>query len=1057
MDLFRYTTLSLAALAVCLLMPREAQGQPITAYPYAESFDASTSLPAGWYTDAGDGTEVWMVAASGATEPSFGAEVDHTSGAGNLLWVDDSGPNNAINTGLFTPVFDLTGLAEPSLSFWYQNVREVRATPQTPSVLDVLVSTDGGATFGASELTVNTLVATWTQYTVDLSAYGASSNVVIQFRANEAGAGTEAFAPYSDPSLDDVTVGEAPAGPEYAVTPTDGAGAVSLGTAGACAGTASQSQTFSVSNAGGGTLSVTGATLSGSGSFSVDDSALPATLAGGEAVGITVTFAPDTGVTGTQTATLTISYNDGTASTDDISLTATATDANVSLGSGGGYAFVNSNAACTGAATTASPTSTAFIPVTGHTFIGSSDWNDGAGTDTYVTIDATTLDGLIGSIRFFGETYETFGINSNGAITFNPAYGAVPPTLPTADPGGAIYVGVMNAAITSAYDGDAGEVTPGVYYGLADANGDSVDDLVITYFHLYDYLAPIGTRYYTAQLIVYKGAENEDDSFEIRYPGGLDAEGVAFQGEVFSGGFPPVNQDLEVGLGNAAGTAAAVYRVNGVGGPLFTDEGVAIRFTPETQATVAAGAGWRMMAAPVEGFTVRRLAGMNLVQSVAGQYPDFSDDNVLVGYDGTDFVAATSESDALAPGQGFMWYLFDNDRDPADTDAGGGTSESYALPMLLQGTGAETSSTPVSVPLLTGTADNWTMVGNPFRSDLDVSDIGAWAQGGALASTVGQVWNGTGWVLTTSPTLGDKISAWQSMWVESASATSLDIPASAKTTGATYLYRAAAHPMLVFSLDGQTTDGVPTHDAAVQLFLSEDAEAGWDVYDASKRTPMLAAYATLSFEGDQDGAPVLKAQESRPVDATSFEIPLAVEALGVESDLVLTWNRTNLPEAWRFTLYDLLEETSVDLQTADQYAFRVEPAAARVIRNPMDLLAPRSAESRRTGSVTRFVLRMNTNAVAAAGAAPTEYALETARPNPLRESADIAFVMPEAGPVSVAVYDLLGRQVAVLAEGERAAGRHVTTLEAGTLSAGVYVVRMQAGSFADARRLTVVK
>ena len=1052
MTLFRY---ALAVLVLVLAAP-VASAQAIDTFPYTESFDAAASLPTGWSTNAGDGSEVWMVAASGATEPSFGAETDHTSGTGNLVWIDDSAPNDAVNTQLLTPVFDLTGLASPTLSFWYQNVREVRATPQTPSVLDVLVSTDGGATFGTSQLTVNSLVATWTQYTVDLSAYGTSANVVIQFRANGAGAGTGAFAPYSDPSLDDVTVGEAAASPEYAITPD--ADPVAFGTAGACAGTVNQVQIFSVSNSGGGTLNVTGATLSGSASFSVDGSNLPAALTGGMAVEIPVTYAPGPGVSGAETATLTISYDDGTAQTDPISLTATATDANVSFGSGGGYAFVNSNDACTTGATAASPAGTDFVSVAGHTFIGSSDWADGAGTDTYVTIDEATLDGLVGSIRFFGQTYETFGINSNGAVTFDPAYGAVPPTLPTADPGGAIYLGVMNASITSAYDGDtAGEAAAGAYYGLADANGDSVDDLVVTFFHLYDHFAPIGTRYYTTQLIVYKGAENEDDSFEIRYPGGLDANGVAFQGEVFDGGFPPVNQDLEVGLGNAAGTAAAVYRVNGVGGPLFTDDGVSIRFTPETQAVAASGAGWRMMGAPVEGFTIERLAQMNLVQSVPGQYGEYPDENLYVGYDGTSYIEAASSSATLAPGQGFMWYLFDRTIDPDGSTFGGGTSNSYALPMILQGTGAETAADPVSVGLLTGTADDWTMVGNPFRSDLDVSDIGSWAQGGTLVSAVGHVWDGSTYVLTSSTTLANRLSAWQSMWVESDGATSLDIPASAKADGATYLYRSAAPRLLAFVLEGQTTDGTPTLDRAAQLALAADATDGWDLRDASKLTPLLASYATLAFEGERNGETVLKAQESRSLEATAFEVPLAVEAVGVERDLTLSWSADDLPDGWRAVLRDLETGAAIDLRTDESYAFAVEPLAAREVQSPADLLAPRSVEARRAASQTRFVLEVSATATATDGSAPTEFALEAARPNPVRGMAQVAFALPEAGPVSVAVYDLLGRRVAVLAEGERAAGRHVEDLNATALSAGVYVVQMRAGAFVASQRVTVVR
>ena len=90
-------------------------------------------------------------------------------------------------------------------------------------------------------------------------------------------------------------------------------------------------------------------------------------------------------------------------------------------------------------------------------------------------------------------------------------------------------------------------------------------------------------------------------------------------------------------------------------------------------------------------------------------------------------------------------------------------------------------------------------------------------------------------------------------------------------------------------------------------------------------------------------------------------------------------------------------------------------------------------------------------------ALPTAFALHTPAPNPLRGEGTVRFDVPEASRVRVGLYDLLGREVAVLADGERAAGRHAVVLEAGSLAGGVYVVRMAADRFAQARRVTVVR
>ncbi len=69
------------------------------------------------------------------------------------------------------------------------------------------------------------------------------------------------------------------------------------------------------------------------------------------------------------------------------------------------------------------------------------------------------------------------------------------------------------------------------------------------------------------------------------------------------------------------------------------------------------------------------------------------------------------------------------------------------------------------------------------------------------------------------------------------------------------------------------------------------------------------------------------------------------------------------------------------------------------------------------------------------------YALEPAYPNPFNPETVIPLTLPEAGRVTVAVYDVLGRRVAVLADGPYAAGRHTLRLDGRRLASGAYLVR----------------
>jgi lysophospholipase L1-like esterase len=91
------------------------------------------------------------------------------------------------------------------------------------------------------------------------------------------------------------------------------------------------------------------------------------------------------------------------------------------------------------------------------------------------------------------------------------------------------------------------------------------------------------------------------------------------------------------------------------------------------------------------------------------------------------------------------------------------------------------------------------------------------------------------------------------------------------------------------------------------------------------------------------------------------------------------------------------------------------------------------------------------------GSQPLVFALEQNYPNPFNPSTEIAFILEQAGIVSLRVYDLLGREIAVLQDGWQDAGIHQVRFNAAGLPSGMYVYQLRAGGQAAVRRMLLMK
>ncbi len=97
------------------------------------------------------------------------------------------------------------------------------------------------------------------------------------------------------------------------------------------------------------------------------------------------------------------------------------------------------------------------------------------------------------------------------------------------------------------------------------------------------------------------------------------------------------------------------------------------------------------------------------------------------------------------------------------------------------------------------------------------------------------------------------------------------------------------------------------------------------------------------------------------------------------------------------------------------------------------------------------------DAVSNEASAPATFALGSNYPNPFAQRTTIRYELPEGTPVTLEVFDMMGRRVAVLVNETMPAGEHEVSFDAeSSLSSGVYLYSIRAGAYASNRKMTIL-
>ena len=129
--------------------------------------------------------------------------------------------------------------------------------------------------------------------------------------------------------------------------------------------------------------------------------------------------------------------------------------------------------------------------------------------------------------------------------------------------------------------------------------------------------------------------------------------------------------------------------------------------------------------------------------------------------------------------------------------------------------------------------------------------------------------------------------------------------------------------------------------------------------------------------------------------------------------------------------------------------------AGRQVRLRLDLAAPRTLEAAEFWNITEASLAFST--LNPTFDIPRELALHANFPDPFLESTTISYTLPEAMPVRMELYNILGQRIAVLVDGQQEAGTHTLTMRRGGLAGGVYLLRMMAGGTQEVERMVITR
>jgi len=326
--------------------------------------------------------------------------------------------------------------------------------------------------------------------------------------------------------------------------------------------------------------------------------------------------------------------------------------------------------------------------------------------------------------------------------------------------------------------------------------------------------------------------------------------------------------------------------------------------------------------------------------------------------------------------------------------------------------------------------------------------------------------SGTSWTTISSSTANDGSHAWM-------------IPATTSTQGLVRISDAAdGNPSdvsnSVFSIvSSSTLRFAPTHDAHVK---SSTPSSNFGAKEALRqvRSSSESIYTFLKFDVSGISGAIQSAKLRLYVSDASNDGGAVYAVSGTYRGTTTAWTQdglswNNAPEisgvvlssAGAVSVGSWVElEVATAISGNGTFSFGMKNNSADLVHysskegtNPPELVIQTAAPA---------VAKTNFAAPEEAPIAPEEFRLAQNYPNPFNPETRITYELPEATHVRLAIYDILGHEVAVLVDGDKPAGYHSAVWDSRNrqghyVSAGMYFYRLVAGEFNASRKMVLLQ